>query len=132
MANKRQRKKASTRPSTGVGGNTPSGGPPKITKEGIKNLLSSRSIKGGIGSIAVWMALDKILSAGKASADRGIQQDAMQDQAEMATPENLYYQASLPTARAEEEQARNALMTHMSGGILGPSVAKGERLIGRR
>ena len=104
----------------------------RTTKEGIKSLLSSRNIKGGIGSIAVWMALDKILGAGNASADRGVQRDAMQDQAEMATPENLYYQASLPTAQAEEEQARNALMTHMSGGILGPSVAKGERLIGRR
>ena len=99
---------------------------------GIKDFLKSGKAKGGLASIAAWMALDGLMNAGNQAADKKVQRQGMQDQAELATPDNLYYQAALPGAKAEEEQARNALMTHMSGGVLGPQVGRGERLIGRR
>ena len=48
----------------------------------------------------------------------------------MITPENLYFQAAQPQAQAEESMARTALFQQLSGGVLGPSLAKGEYMIG--
>lgn len=56
--------------------------------------------------------------------------EAARMKGELATPENLYAEAALPGAMAEAQQARNALLTQLSGGVIGPSLARGERLIG--
>ena len=56
--------------------------------------------------------------------------EGMRSQAEMVTPENLYFQAAQPQAREEESMAHQALMTQLTGGVLGPQLAKGEYQIG--
>jgi len=91
----------------------------------LKNLA-----KGAVPGLLGWMLLEQILSARNAAKDRGLQMEAMGSQAAMQTPENLYYQAALPQAQQEEGMARNALLTHLSGGVIGPTLARGERMIG--
>ena len=95
----------------------------------LKDFLGSKGGKIGLGSLVAWMALDRILESANQAAERGIQKRGIENQAALATPENLYYQASLPTAQAEEEQARQALFSQISGGVIGPSLARGEKLI---
>jgi len=98
---------------------------------GLKKFLGGKGAKGLGAGMMGWWILDKILSARNKSADIGVQKEALQAQGEMATPENLYYQAAMPQAQEEEAQARQALFAQLSGGILGPSnLAKGERMIG--
>ena len=77
-----------------------------------------------------WLLLEKYLSGRHESKMKNIQMDTLKEQAAMQTPENLYYQAALPQAQQEEEMARNALLTHLSGGVIGPTLARGERMIG--
>jgi endonuclease YncB( thermonuclease family) len=43
----------------------------------------------------------------------------------------MYYQAALPQAQAEAQEARQALFSQLTnGGVLGPTLARGERRIG--
>ena len=64
------------------------------------------------------------------SGMQDIESEGLTRRAEMATPDNLYMQAALPQAQREEEMARTALLNQISGGVLGPSLARGERRIG--
>lgn len=94
-----------------------------------------KGLKGmkGIGAqLLGFMVLNKLLESRNQSADRGVQREGMRAQAEMATPENLYYQAAQPRAEEEEAQARSALLTQISGGVLGPALPRGIRRIGGR
>ena len=78
-----------------------------------------------------WMLLQKLLDVRGQRKDIGVQREAIEEQSALATPENLYYQASLPQAKQEEEMARTALMTQLSGGVIGPTqLARGERNLG--
>lgn len=95
----------------------------------LKNFLGKKETKIGVGSFIGWMALQKLIDAGVLNREQALRKREIESQAAMATPENLYYQASLPSAQAEEEQARQALFAQISGGILGPQLARGERLI---
>lgn len=97
---------------------------------GAKNWLGSSAGKKAAGGLLAWLALSKILGTINQAQERGVQREAIRGQASMATPENLYYQAALPQAQQEEDMARQALFTQISGGVLGPSLASGERLIG--
>ncbi len=99
---------------------------------GIKGLLKSPAVRGVGGSIAGFMALEQLLGTYNRGADREVQSEAIQMQAEAASPESLYQQAALPQARQEEDMARQMLLQQLSGGVTGPSVGRGERLIGRR
>ena len=97
---------------------------------GMAGLLSRPGIKGmGAGIFATWL-LNKILQTGHETGMRNIQREGLQSQAEMITPENLYYQAAQPQAQQEESMARTALLSQLSGGVLGPQLAKGEFMIG--
>lgn len=96
---------------------------------GLKGLMSKPGVKAGLGTAAIWMAISRILGTWNQRQEQGIQREAIQSQASMATPENLYYQAALPQAQQEEEMARHALFSQLAGGVLGPQLAKGERLI---
>lgn len=96
----------------------------------LGELASSSNVRAGAGSLMLWMALSKIFEAASQRGEQNVRREAIRSQAELATPENLYYQASLPSAQAEEEQARQALLAHLSGGVIGPSLARGERLVG--
>lgn len=93
-------------------------------------LLNRPGIKGaGAGIFATWL-LNKILQTGHETGMRNIQREGLRSQAEMVTPENLYFQAAQPQAQEEESMARQALFSQLSGGVLGPQLAKGEYLIG--
>lgn len=98
--------------------------PPKVPwmqKAGVKGM--------GVGLFATWL-LQKILQTGHETGMRNIQREGLRSQAEMITPENLYMQAAQPQAQEEESMARQALFSQLSGGVLGPSLAKGEYMIG--
>ena len=96
----------------------------------MAGLLGSPGVKGmGAGIFATWL-LQKLLQTGHEAGMRGIQREGLRSQAEMITPENLYFQAVQPQAQQEESMARQALMTQLTGGVLGPSLAKGEYVIG--
>ena len=95
-----------------------------------RGLLSSPGIKGaGAGIFLTWL-LNKVLQTGHETGMRNIQREGLRSQAEMITPENLYMQAAQPQAQAEESMARTALFSQLSGGVLGPQLAKGEYQIG--
>ena len=97
----------------------------------LGGLLSSPGIKGaGVGIFATWL-LNKILQTGHETGMRNIQREGLRSQAEMITPESLYFQAAQPQAQAEETMARTALFQQLSGGVLGPQLAKGEYMIGQ-
>ena len=63
---------------------------------------------------------------------RNLRREAIQQQAGMVDPESLYLQAALPQAQEEESMARQALFTQLTGGMIGPTLARGETLIGGR
>ena len=96
----------------------------------LSGLLSSGKLKGGITGLLGWMALSRILDESNRIAEAGIQREAIRQQAGAITPERLYYEAALPAAQAQEAEARQALLAHISGGVIGPSLARGERMIG--
>jgi len=77
-----------------------------------------------------WYLLDKFLAGRHDKKMQNIQMQGMREGAEASSPENLYYQASLPQAQQEEDMARSALLSQMSGGVIGPSLARGEKMIG--
>lgn len=110
----------------------PVAGVPKAgVQGGAAGLLSRPGIKGlGAGIFATWL-LNKILQTGHETGMRNIRRAGLRSQAEMVTPENLYFQAAQPQAQAEETMAQQALFQQLSGGVLGPSLAKGEYLIGQ-
>ena len=97
---------------------------------GMAGLLARPGVKGlGAGIFATWL-LQKILQTTHETGMRGIQRAGLREQAEMVTPENLYFQAAQPQAQAEESMAHQALMSQLAGGVLGPQLAKGEYMIG--
>lgn len=81
------------------------------------------------GSVATMWLLEKLMQSGHEMGMRGIQREGLERQSALATPENLFYQAALPQAQQEEQMARTALLTQLSGGVIGPSLARGERRI---
>lgn len=96
----------------------------------IGEFLAKPGVKGiGAGIFATWL-LNKILQTGHETGMRSIQQEGLRSQAEMITPENLYFQAAQPQAQEEERMASQALFAQLGGGVLGPQLAKGEMLIG--
>lgn len=96
-----------------------------------KKWAGSTTGKLTIGSMLAMFVADKLLQEKHQAGLRGIESERMTRQAEMATPENLILQAALPQAQQEEEMARTALLSQITGGVLGPSLARGERRIGR-
>jgi len=97
---------------------------------GAAGLLSKPGVKGaGAGIFLTWL-LNKVLQTGHETGMRNIQREGLRSQAEMVTPEALYMQAAQPQAQAEEAMAHQALVSQISGGVLGPQLAKGEYRIG--
>lgn len=96
----------------------------------IQKGIQSPGLKKAGGFIFADWLLNKILQGVHGRGIRGIQKAGLRSQAEMVTPENLYFQAAQPQAQEEESMARQALVQQLSGGVLGPSLAKGEMMIG--
>ena len=113
----------------GVGMPTGGGGAGGVAG-GMAGLLSRPGVKGmGLGIFGTWL-LQKLLQTHHETSMRGIQREGLRSQAEMITPESLYFQAAQPQAAQEESMARQALMQQIMGGVTGPSLAAGERMIG--
>ena len=94
-----------------------------------KGITTGQVGKFGGGMLAWWLG-QKLLDTINQQQDIGIQRQGLRSQANMVTPESLYYQAALPQAQREESMAHQALMTQLTGGVLGPQLAKGEYQIG--
>ncbi len=111
-------------------GTMPGAVPGAAAGGGIGGLLQKPGLKSaGMGIFATWL-MNKILQTKHESGMRNIQMEGMRSQAEMVTPENLYFQATQPQAQREESMAHQALMAQLTGGVLGPQLAKGEYQIG--
>lgn len=117
-------------PGVGIGG-IPGGDVPGGIMGQIKGISTGTVGKYGGGILAWWLA-QKILGTINQMQDIGIQRQGLRSRAEMITPQSLYSRAALPRAQEEESMARTALFQQLSGGILGPSLAKGEMMIGGR
>uniref|UniRef100_A0A6M3J8J6 Uncharacterized protein n=1 Tax=viral metagenome TaxID=1070528 RepID=A0A6M3J8J6_9ZZZZ len=102
----------------------------KGIQESLSRGMQSPLAKGIGGSLFFDWLLNQVMGGIHGRGMRGIQRAGLRSQAEMITPENLYYQAALPQAQEEEAMAHQALMQQISGGVLGPSLAKGEYRIG--
>ncbi len=115
-------------PGVGIGG-APS---PGVTggAGALSGLLARPGVKGAAGSMFMFWLLNKLMQSGHEKGMRSIQRESLASQADMVTPENIYYQAAQPTAQREEAFAHQALMQQLTGGVIGPSLAKGEFQIG--
>lgn len=95
-----------------------------------QGLTQKPGVKQAAGGIFAYWLMNKLIQMGHERGMRGIQREALASQAEMVTPESLYFQAAQPTAQREEAVAHQALMQQLMGGVTGPSLAKGEYMIG--
>ncbi len=118
----------------GLGGAVPAGSPGAgwdigtlLTKG--QDFLGKPAGAAGGGMFAMWL-LQKLMQSGSEMGERSIQREGLRSQTEMMTPENLYFQAAQPQAQEEESMARQALFAQLSGGVLGPQLARGEMSIG--
>lgn len=111
-----------------LGAGASASGGSKLGRVG-KGLSNPMLKSAGAGIFATWL-LQKMMQTRHESGLQDIQLENLQSQAEMLTPQNLYYKAALPQAQEEESMARNALLSQLSGGVLGPQLAKGEFMIG--
>lgn len=95
----------------------------------LKKASSSKNIKGLAGGAFTYWLIDKLLSGYNESKMRSIQMSGLQKQSELMTPENIYTQQALPQAQTEAASAQQMLLSALGGGIIGPSLARGERRI---
>jgi len=117
----------------GAGPGVGIGGVPDETipfMERIKAGMQRPGIKQAAGGLFAYWLLNKLMQTHHERGMRGIQKASLRSQAEMITPESLYFQAAQPQALQEEAMARQALTAQLTGGVLGPSLAKGEYMIG--
>jgi hypothetical protein len=94
----------------------------------IKGLSGGKTAKFG-GTLLAWLLAEEIAKSVKNSGDRRVQSAAIKSQELINSPENMLAKMALPQAQEEENFARQALYQHIAGGVLGPSLAKGEQAI---
>ncbi len=114
----------------GAGPGVGIGGVPGQEVPWWQGLTQKPGVKQAAGGMFAYWLLNKLMQTGHEAGMRGIQKASLRSQAEMITPENLYFQAAQPQAQEEESMARQALFSQLSGGVLGPSLARGEYQIG--
>jgi len=97
----------------------------------IEKFLLSPEGKGmGIG-ILLAALMNKVGGQVDEMRQADLAKETMDLQAESMSPEALYYQNALPSAQNQEQQLAQAVLGRLaSGGVLGPSLAKGEYSIG--
>jgi len=105
---------------------------PAQIKEQIKLAFDSKTIQkwGGIGGILMMLSqMGRGIYEEESKAN--LEEEIMQGQMEMITPESFYQQAMLPRLQQQEAGVKQAVLGRLaSGGVLGPSLAKGEYSIG--
>lgn len=116
----------------GVGTAAAEGAASKGILDRIIGATQSPAIKPIGASILGMMMAQRLLQLPEEVGGRRLRRKALQQQADLASPENLYLQAALPQAQREEEMARQALFSELTGGVVGPSLATGETSIGGR
>jgi len=97
----------------------------------LKGMKGKGSALKGIGSsLLVGLILQKLMNIPSEIGERNLRREGIQSQMAGVSAENMIAQAALPQAREEEAMARQALMAQLSGGVIGPQLTRGERLIG--
>jgi hypothetical protein len=94
----------------------------------LKNMSGLKTAKFG-GTLLAWLLAQKLVEGAGAAGDRRVQSAAIKSQELINSPENMLAKMALPQAQEEENFARQALYQHIAGGVLGPSLAKGEQAI---
>jgi hypothetical protein len=94
----------------------------------LKGLSGMKTAKFG-GTLLAWLLAQKLVEGVGAAGDRKVQSAAIKSQELINSPENMLARMALPQAQEEENFARQALYQHIAGGVLGPSLAKGEQAI---
>ena len=94
----------------------------------LKSLSGAKTAKFG-GTLLAWLLAQKLVEGLGAAGDRKVQSAAIKSQELINSPENILAKMALPQAQEEENFARQALYQHVAGGVLGPSLAKGEQAI---
>jgi hypothetical protein len=105
-------------------------GSPKPAGGLLSKLKGVKGLKGAGAQTLGFLILQRLLNLPAEAGERNVQREAIRAQGASMTPENLYYQAALPQAQEEESQARQALFSQLSGGVIGPSLPRGYRVIG--
>jgi len=98
---------------------------------GLKGLLGKGGgLKGAGASMLGYLIMQRLMGLPSEVGERNLRREGIQAQASMISPENMVAQAALPQAKEEESMARQALMSQLSGGVIGPQLTRGERLVG--
>jgi hypothetical protein len=101
-----------------------------LKNKGLLERLGGTGGLKGLGSQALLlMILNRLANVPAERGQRKLQEEAIAAQGRTSA-EDIYYQAALPQAQAEEEEARQALFNQIAGGVVGPQLARGERMIG--
>ncbi len=96
-------------------------------KEGIMSLLGKSPGKLTIAMILADLLAQKAISTHYRKKELGMEAEMVERQAEMMTPEAMYYQAMMPKVEERSAQTYEALVEEMGGR---PQLAEGEELIG--
>lgn len=114
---------------TGTLGAGREGGAVNILKKMLNYKATSK-----LGKVAEFalpaMIMMQLQGIGKAWQEGALQNKLGEVQMEGMTPEGLMAQAALPRQRAEEMALKQALVSRLSGGVLGPIGVPGETVIG--
>ena len=86
-------------------------------------MLGKAGLATGIG----YMLLDMLLGARNQSAELGMQERVMDEQMANIDPAAYFYESMLPVSEDQRRGAERALMSQLSGGVMGPALARGER-----
>lgn len=82
--------------------------------------------KVGLGGLA-GLILEMALGAKNQYAELDMQEQMMGEQIANIDPAAYFYEAMLPAAQGQRQMAERALMSQLSGGVMGPALARGER-----
>ena len=105
--------------------------PPEVKKK-IMSFFGKKSVQaaGGVASILLMLSQFGRGVSGDLQTSE-MEAEFMGRQADLITPEAYYQQAMLPQLQEQERGAKQAVLGRLaSGGVLGPSLAKGEYSIG--
>lgn len=115
----------------GIGGASAEGGIAAGLSSKLKGGAGSAIGKGGLAAILTYMLLQS--RAGKELGMRttGLESESLERRTRGTKPEDMFYQAMMPSVRAQQQMAQQMLLRQIGvGGVAGPSLASGEELIG--
>jgi hypothetical protein len=104
-------------------------------KKGWSNIFKGKEGMGktmgaGLLGLILYQYITQILEGRKESKMMNLQAGGMREQAEAIDPQAMMYQAMIPQQQASQQLAQEALIRQLLG-TTGPSLARGESLVGR-